>query len=132
MSGAFLDALLAHPHDLEKGKEFMSIITEGDLLWEPSQAVKQATNLTRYMEWLDTERGLTFQSYQELWEWSVTELEDFWGSLWDYFDIQRSKGYSSVLVERKMPGTKWFVGAELNYAEHTFRNINNQRPAMVY
>lgn len=110
----------------------MNIITEGALLWEPSQAVKQTANLTRYMKWLEKERGLTFRSYQDLWEWSVTELEDFWGSIWDYFDIQGSKGYTSVLVERMMPGAQWFMGAELNYAEHTFRNINDKRPAMIY
>lgn len=110
----------------------MSIIAEGALLWEPSQAVRQAANLTQYMQWLGQERGLAFRTYQELWEWSVTEVGDFWGSLWDYFDIQASKRYSSILVGRKMPGAQWFMGAELNYAEHTFRNMNDQRPAMIY
>jgi acetoacetyl-CoA synthetase len=115
-----------------KGKDPVSVISEGAILWEPSQAVKQAANLTRYMEWLGKERGLSFQSYQELWDWSVTELAQFWGSLWDYFDVLASKGYSSVLVERKLPGAQWFVGAELNYAEHIFRNMTDQRPAMIY
>lgn len=110
----------------------MSIITEGDLLWEPSQSDRQAANLTRYMSWLETKRGQIFHSYQELWEWSVSEPGDFWETMWDYFEIQGSKGYSSVLVERKMPGAQWFVGAELNYAEHTFRNFNDQQPAMIY
>jgi acetoacetyl-CoA synthetase len=110
----------------------MSIITEGTLLWEPSAAVKKRANLTRYIDWLKNERGLAFQSYPELWGWSVTDLEGFWGSVWDFFKIKASKGYASVLSERKMPGAEWFAGAELNYAEHVFRNMNTQRPAMLH
>ena len=110
----------------------MSVITEGALLWEPSEAVKERANLTHYMDWLQTERGLAFQSYHELWQWSVTDLEGFWESIWDFFGIKASKGYANVLSERKMPGADWFAGAELNYAEHVFRNMNTQRPAIVY
>jgi acetoacetyl-CoA synthetase len=110
----------------------MSVITEGTLLWEPSAEVKETANLTRYMDWLGKERGLAFQSYSELWQWSVTDLEGFWESIWGFFDIKASKGYSSVLSRRTMPGTVWFVGAELSYAEHVFRNINTERPALLY
>lgn len=102
------------------------------MLWEPSAAVKEKANLTRYMEWLKTERGLAHESYSELWEWSVTDLEGFWESMWDFFGIEASKGYASVLSDRKMPGADWFAGAELNYAEHVFRNMTTERPAMVY
>ncbi len=110
----------------------MNTITAGTCLWEPGAAVKAKTNLCRYMKWLENERGLAFQSYPELWQWSVTDLEDFWTSIWDFFGVQASRGYSSVLAERKMPGADWFAGAELNYAEHVFRNMNAARPAMLY
>ncbi len=110
----------------------MDANTEGTVLWVPSEAVKENANLTRYMQWLENERGLAFQSYQELWHWSVTELELFWESVWHYFGIEASRGYSSVLAERQMPGADWFAGAELNYAEHVFRNMNSERPAMLY
>src|SRR5438094_3712491 len=96
----------------------MTSFVEGTSLWEPSEEVKQQANVTRYMQWLEREKGLTFQTYEEVWEWSVTHLEDFWASLWDYFHIKASKPYSTVLVKRKMPGAQWFSGAELNYAEH--------------
>ena len=81
----------------------MSVITEGNLLWEPSAAVKERANLTHYMDWLGDERGLTFGSYPELWQWSVTDLEAFWASIWDYFDVIASNGYAGVLEERKEP-----------------------------
>jgi len=59
-------------------------------------------------------------------------LEDFWASLWDYFHIQAVQSYSTVLVERTMPGAQWFLGAELNDAEHVFRNATPSRPAVLF
>jgi len=107
-------------------------IHEGDLLWEPTQDIKAQANITRYMDWLKAERGLTFDDYPSLWQWSVTEIEDFWESLWSFFQIKASKSYSNILSERKMPGAQWFSGAELNYAEHVFRNISSDYPALMF
>jgi acetoacetyl-CoA synthetase len=110
----------------------MSEITEGSLLWQPSPATIEQANLTRYMAWLRDNRGLTFDSYQALWRWSVTEIEAFWASLWDYFGVIASAPYSTVLTERKMPGTQWFAGAKLNYTENLFRHQITERPALFY
>src|SRR5438874_465153 len=104
----------------------------GTPLWEPSEEVKQKANVTQYIQWLAREKGLHFQIYEDLWEWSLSHLEDFWASLWDYFHIQASKSYSTVLVERTMPGAQWFLGAVLNYAEHVFRNATPSRPAVLF
>ena len=90
-------------------------------LWEPSAERIERSNMTRYMRWLERERGLAFGSYAELWEWSVEAVEDFWASIWDFFEV-RSTPYERVLAERVMPGARWFEGAELNYAEHVFRD----------
>lgn len=84
------------------------------------------------MQWLAREKGLHFETPDELWLWSVEKLEDFWAAIWDYFQIQSSKPYQAVLVERKMPGAQWFPGAELNYAQHVFRNMTNERPALIF
>ena len=101
-------------------------------LWEAGEDVKREANITRYMQWLKNEKGLSFQRRDELWQWSVDSLEDFWASLWEYFHIKASSPYSEVLVERKMPGAKWFPGARLNYAEHVFRNATSSRPAVLF
>ncbi len=84
------------------------------------------------MQWLEREKGLHFETPDELWLWSVEKLEDFWAAIWDYFQIQSSKPYQAVLVERKMPGAQWFPGAELNYTQHVFRNMTNERPALIF
>src|SRR3981189_3567949 len=99
----------------------MSTIKEGDLLWTPSAERASQAHLTHYLNWL-SERGRHFDSYAALWQWSVDDLEGFWGSLWEYFDIRASQPYNRVLGRRSMPGAEWFPGARLNYAEHALRH----------
>ena len=107
-------------------------ISEGTILWEPGEDVVSRANMTRYMQWLATEKGLGFGDYNSLWQWSVANIEDFWQSLWEYFDIRASKSYSTVLAKRHMPGAQWFTGAQLNYAEHVFRHQTPERPALIF
>ena len=101
-------------------------------LWQPSEEVQQQANLTHYWQWLASEKGLSFENYEALWEWSINHLEDFWASVWDYFHIQASQPYSTILGERTMPGARWFPGAHLNYAEHVFRHASESRPALLF
>lgn len=96
-------------------------VAEGTLLWSPTLTRQERANLTRYIQWLGEERGLHFSGYEEIWSWSVEELEGFWSSIWEYFDVQSSRPWSRVLENDRMPGTKWFTGARLNYAEHALR-----------
>lgn len=77
--------------------------------------------MTRYMRWLERERGLAFGGYHDLWRWSVAELDEFWRTIWDYFAVEASAPPRAVLGAREMPGAEWFPGARLNYAQHIFR-----------
>ena len=110
----------------------MTETAEGTLLWEPSEELKENANISRYIRWLEDEKGLSFSDYGELWEWSVTELEEFWASIWEFFEVKASRPYERVLSQREMPGANWFEGAELNYAEHTLRNARPDEPAVLY
>jgi acetoacetyl-CoA synthetase len=101
-------------------------------LWEPSLEMKQQANITHYLQWLEQAKGLHFQTREEVWRWSVTHLEDFWASIWDFFHIKASHPYKTVLTTHAMPDASWFPGAKLNYAEHIFRNISDQRPALLF
>ena len=105
---------------------------EGKLLWEPSQQTQDESNLKKFMSWLAETKGLSFQNYNDLWEWSVANIEGFWASLWQYYNIQAKSPYSEVLAERKMPGARWFSGATLNYAEHVFRHHLSEDAAVIY
>jgi acetoacetyl-CoA synthetase len=100
------------------------------VLWEPTEEFKVGTSMARYMRWLSDERGVHASSYEELWEWSVEDLEGFWASVWDYFGVQASEPYEAVLGSREMPGAEWFPGARLSYAEHVFRGRDSDEVAI--
>ena len=80
-------------------------------------------HIRRYQDWLRDTRGLTFDSYHELWRWSTTELDAFWQSVWDYFDIQSPTPHTAVLAQNVMPGARWFPGAQINYASQVLRHV---------
>src|SRR6195256_2253164 len=101
-------------------------------LWSPSEAAIERANLTRYERWLDDRRDLRFDSYAELWDWSVRDLEGFWSSIWDFCEVQASQPYERVLGSREMPGAEWFPGARLNYAEHVFARERPHDVAIVH
>ena len=64
----------------------------GEKLWEPGPEAIERSQMTAYIRWLAAERGIEVGDYDSLWRWSVENLEDFWSSIWDYFDVQASRG----------------------------------------
>ena len=79
--------------------------------------------LRLYQNWLREQRGLSFEHYADLWRWSVTDLDAFWQSIWDYFQIQSPTPHTAVLARNVMPGALWFPGAHTNYAHQVFRHV---------
>ncbi len=95
-------------------------MTEPEVLWRPSREVIERALITRYQVWLEQHRGLRFEDYQALWRWSVDDLDAFWSSIVEFFDVQFAVPASAVLGDRSMPGATWFPAAELNFAAHLF------------
>jgi acetoacetyl-CoA synthetase len=96
-------------------------MTAGDVLWTPPADVRQTSRVGRYLDWLAAERGRDLAEYQDLWRWSVTEPAEFWRSIWDHFDVHAYDPPTATMEHKAMPGTRWFPGATLNYAEHVLR-----------
>ena len=90
----------------------------GEVLWRPPADARETTQLGRFLDFVGEARGTELGGYDELFDWSVTDLEGFWGSLWDFFEIKAHTPYERVLGAAEMPGAEWFRGATLNYAEH--------------
>lgn len=91
------------------------------LLWQPNKEQIKSSNLTAFKKFVNDEYDKTFASYDEIYDWSITEIEQFWEAIWRYSDIVHSKPYDFVLDERKMPGAEWFGNAKLNFAENLLR-----------
>ena len=77
-----------------------------------------------YQNWLRSARGLEFSDYGALWRWSVTDLNAFWQSLWDYFDLQSPTPHSAALARNVMPGAEWFAGAQVNCTQQVLRHVD--------
>ncbi|MBS0343215.1 MAG: AMP-binding protein, partial [Proteobacteria bacterium] len=77
-----------------------------------------------YQDWLRESRGLAFDSFDALWQWSVRDLDAFWQSIWDYCGLLSPTPHSAVLAEEKMPGARWFPGAQVNYAAQVMRHVD--------
>jgi acetoacetyl-CoA synthetase len=105
------------------------MIQEGQLLWSPSQEGRVSSQLGQFASFLETTKGLNFSSYESLHTWSVEHLEDFWESIWNFFQIDGGT-YQQVLEARIMPNAKWFTGSSLNYAAHCLRH-NSSEPAII-
>jgi len=82
-----------------------------------------------YQDWLRAERGLHFDDYDALWRWSTTDLDVFWQSIWEFFDIQSPTPHLGVLTRNAMPGAVWFPGAQVNYARQVLRHVDGAEAA---
>jgi acetoacetyl-CoA synthetase len=101
-------------------------------LWEPSEERIKNANITKYMHYVNNRFGLDVNQYQDLYEWSINNREDFWASIWDFGDIISSKPYERVLEDSEtMIGAKWFLGARLNFAENLLRH-RDDKTAIIF
>ena len=91
---------------------------EPQILWQPRPDARRTTNLGRYLTWLAEERGLAFDGYDDLWRWSTADLDGSWSALSDHLGVRWHDRPGTALADGRMPGTAWFPGGTLSYAEH--------------
>jgi acetoacetyl-CoA synthetase len=102
----------------------------GELLWSPDSATP--SEIGRFLRWLRDERGRDLDGYDDLWRFSVDDLDGFWSAVWDFSGVRTHAPYDRVLGSRDMPGAQWFPGARLNYAEHAMGTDPDQVAAVGY
>jgi acetoacetyl-CoA synthetase len=96
-------------------------------LWKPSRQAVENSNLIRFIRLVNQKYGKNFENYPELYDWSITQLPDFWAAVWEFTEIRASRNYDRVVDDpTKMPGAKWFEGARLNFAENLLRYRDDQ------
>jgi acetoacetyl-CoA synthetase len=107
-------------------------MSDPEILWRPTADAAQASGLTAYADWLRAERGVDVTTYPEIWQWSVDDLDGFWTSILDYFDIGHDGEPTPVLGSRQMPGAEWFPRVRLNYAERAFAGKDDEEVAILH
>ncbi|WP_120002962.1 acetoacetate--CoA ligase [Nesterenkonia muleiensis] len=90
-------------------------------LWQPSVEQAEGSELWRFREWVAQRHDVRASSYQELWRWSVEDIDRFWDAVWKYFEVIGNRGSGLVRAGETMPGVRWYPGADLNYAENLLR-----------
>jgi acetoacetyl-CoA synthetase len=91
-------------------------------LWTPSEAWIKNANITQFIEEVNRKHGKDFKTYDDLYQWSVEAIPDFWAAVWDFVGMHASKGYDKVVEDlSRFPGTRWFPEARLNFAENLLR-----------
>jgi acetoacetyl-CoA synthetase len=95
-------------------------------LWTPSEEKIKSSNMFKYLQYAESFSGRKFADYLDLYQWSVSDIEKFWESIWNVADIKYSENYEKVLENAVMPGAKWFEGSKLNFAENLLRYRDNK------
>ena len=104
----------------------------GKLLWEPSEARVRDANMTQFIKRVREKYDPNIKTYNDLWQWSVTQISDFWKEMWDYAEVIASKPPTEIIDNPyKMPDSKWFTGARLNFAENLLR-YRDDRTAIIF
>jgi len=102
------------------------------LLWQPSEERIQNTNMYRFMMFINERYHKDFAEYAPLYQWSIDNIPDFWASMWEFADVKASRPYTQVVDDiTRMPGARWFQGAELNFAENLLR-YRDDRIALIF
>lgn len=103
------------------------------ILWTPTSERAEASTLAEFMRWLEKERGLSFADYNDMWRWSIDDLEGFWSAIWEFFDLRASQPWERVLAKRQMPGAVWGPGMRLNYTDQIMKHVAGREdtPALV-
>jgi acetoacetyl-CoA synthetase len=103
---------------------------ERDVLWTPTPQRVAASRMAHFQRWLAQTRDVHTGDYLSLWRWSVTDLDEFWSSMWDYFDVIGTRG-DMALADARMPGAQWFPGARVNWAQNLLRRPESAEPAII-
>jgi acetoacetyl-CoA synthetase len=117
----------------------LTSVLEGVQLWKPSAEVIADAKVTRYMSWL-RDQGVSVRSHEELWRWSVTEVDAFWDSLWSFFDVRGTRGDGPVRSGGPMPVSpdplRWFPGSTVNYTDNALSRAGDpavrDRTAVIF
>ena len=91
------------------------------VLWNPPADAETTTRIGQFMQWLDSHEGRRFDGYQDLWQWSVDSVGEFWATIWRYFDLGGTPTADRALADASMPGASWFPDYTINYAQQVLR-----------
>ncbi|MCX8106593.1 MAG: acetoacetate--CoA ligase [Ignavibacterium album] len=101
-----------------------------ELLWKPSKERISNSNISKFISFITEKEKINISDYHQLYDWSVSNIENFWKYIWDFAQIKHSKSFENILVDNGIKDSKWFTGAKLNFAENLLR-FDDDRIALI-
>ncbi len=88
-------------------------------LWAP-RTDRAATLMGQFMDQVNQQYALNLASFDDLYQWSISEPDRFWAQMGDSI-LWTTRTDEVVTPGDHMTATRWFKGAQLNYAENCLR-----------
>jgi acetoacetyl-CoA synthetase len=107
-------------------------MSDDGAVWSPTPDRREGANVTGFLRWLTEREHLHFDSYEQLWRWSVKDLGAFWEAVWRFYQVRSATPHPAALAEVLMPGARWFEGAQLNYAEAVLERAQALQASIVH
>ncbi|KAI6927859.1 hypothetical protein KC355_g16614, partial [Hortaea werneckii] len=107
---------------------------DGSLLWKhPSP---RDTQMWHFLQTINKKYQTAFSTYDELYRWSISHVEQVWGEVWEFCGVRASQPYSTVVSDNAtmFPRPTWFDSARLNFAENLLyptHQVNEDSPAVI-
>jgi acetoacetyl-CoA synthetase len=119
-------------YDLVEGQEDCVVAQQGELLYTPSPERIARANLTSFGDWLGARTGVRLDGYDELWQWSIDNDDDFWRAVWLFSELTATRVPDPMHTADLAPGTRWGGGAKLNFAENALRGAPSKTALVVH
>lgn len=105
-----------------------------EILWQPGERELRDSGMARYQAWLAEQGYGRFADWPALYQWSISDTERFWRSVWEYSGLQAETPPQRMCDDTPMPGTRWLPGARLNFAANLLRHAAGElaeKPAVT-
>lgn len=107
-------------------------------LWVPLEDDLRESNMTQFMNFINLKYSLKISSYNELYDWSINYIANFWEDISQFMDIIYGRPPQKILTKINTGSNaddirnyQWFKGAKLNFAENLLR-FRDEELAIVY
>jgi acetoacetyl-CoA synthetase len=102
------------------------------ILWKPTQDQVNTSQMEAFRNQVNSRFNINLKDYFDLYEWSISNISDFWKAVWGFMALEFSDDYTQVVDDdSKMPGAQWFEGVKMNFAENLLR-IRSEKPAIHF
>lgn len=108
-------------------------MSDQQVVWRPASDWRTTTRIGAFVRWVEEHRGVTVTDWDDLWRWSVEDLDGFWSAIWEFFGVESDTEIGPALADDVMPGAVWFPGAGINFARHALaaRHVDPDAIAVV-